>query len=188
MLDWITDQPAPAPEVPHQPATDDDVAFRVTDDDVDYPDYEDPHGDMPVDDEDMPPPHNQQPEPDLHDDPILLDTGGDPPSQPPGGGTQCLTILIKVEDRGQEARDLVSDLHRKNLLFAWKTMKNLLLLPVLRERFIHLRTLIRFSCRGGHLLDRLFLSIPPHPHFRVPLPARSRVRVMAESGTSPLFP
>ena len=34
--------------------------------------YEDPHGDMPVDDEDMPPPQAQQPEPDLDDDPIEL--------------------------------------------------------------------------------------------------------------------
>ena len=45
--------------------------------------YEDPHGDMPVDDEDMPPPQAQQPEPDLDDDPIELNTAGDPPSQPP---------------------------------------------------------------------------------------------------------
>eukprot|EP00439_Symbiodinium_sp_Y106_P027707 s3770_g3.t1 len=50
---------------------------------VDHPGYEDPHGDMPVDDEDMPPPQRQHPEPDLDDDPIELDTGGDPPSQPP---------------------------------------------------------------------------------------------------------
>ena len=41
---------------------------------------------MPVDDEDMPPPQGQHPEPDLDDDPI---EGGDPPSQPPGGGTQA---------------------------------------------------------------------------------------------------
>eukprot|EP00439_Symbiodinium_sp_Y106_P036676 s8353_g4.t1 len=47
-----------------------------------------PHGDMPVDDEDMPTPQGQHPEPDLDDDPIELDTGGDPPSQPPGGGAQ----------------------------------------------------------------------------------------------------
>ena len=45
--------------------------------------YEDPHGDMPVDDEDVPPPQAQQPEPDLDDDPIELNTAGDPPSQPP---------------------------------------------------------------------------------------------------------
>ena len=41
-----------------------------------------------MDDEDTPPPQGQHPEPDLGDDPIELDTGGDPPSQPPGGGTQ----------------------------------------------------------------------------------------------------
>ena len=42
----FTDQPAPAPEVPQPPANDDDGQ---------YPGYEDPHADMPVDDEDMPP-------------------------------------------------------------------------------------------------------------------------------------
>ena len=57
----FTDQPAPAPEVPQPPANDDDG---------DYQGYEDPHADMPVDDEDMPP-QSQQPEPDLDDDPIL---------------------------------------------------------------------------------------------------------------------
>ena len=35
----------PAPEVPQPPANDDDG---------DYPGYDDPHADMPVDDEDMP--------------------------------------------------------------------------------------------------------------------------------------
>ena len=43
----FTDQPAPAPEVPQQPPNDDDG---------NYPGYEDPHAEMPVDDEDMPPP------------------------------------------------------------------------------------------------------------------------------------
>ena len=46
----FTDQPAPAPDAPQQPPNGDDV---------DYPDYEDPHGDMPVDDEEMPPPQGQ---------------------------------------------------------------------------------------------------------------------------------
>ena len=45
---------------------------------VDHPSYEDPR-DMPVDDEDMPPPQGTRPEPDLDDD---------PPSQPPGGSAQ----------------------------------------------------------------------------------------------------
>ena len=76
----FTDQPAPAPEQPPQPP--------AAGEDVDYPGYDDPHGDMPVDDEDMPPPTSQQPEPDLDDDPVELHTGGDPPSQPPGGGAQ----------------------------------------------------------------------------------------------------
>ena len=53
----FTDQPAPAPEQPPQPP--------AAGEDVDYPGYDDPHGDMPVDDEDMPPPTSQQPEPDL---------------------------------------------------------------------------------------------------------------------------
>ncbi|CAE7890770.1 unnamed protein product, partial [Symbiodinium necroappetens] len=63
-------------EVPQQPPNGDDV---------DYPGYEDPHGDMPVDDEDMPPPQSQQPEPDLHNEPIELGSGGDPPAPPANG-------------------------------------------------------------------------------------------------------
>ena len=76
----FTDQPAPAPEQPLQPP--------AAGEDVDYPGYDDPQGDMPVDDEDMPPPASQQPEPDLDDNPIELHTGDDPPFQPPGGGAQ----------------------------------------------------------------------------------------------------
>ena len=72
----FTDQPAPAPEVPQPPANDDDGQ---------YPGYEDTHADMPVDDEDMPPP-SQQPEPDLDDGPIELTSGDNPPPAPPGGG------------------------------------------------------------------------------------------------------
>ena len=71
----FTDQPAPSPHVPPQP------------DDVDYPGYDDPHVDMPVDDEDMPP-QNSAPEPDLNDDPIELSSGGNPPPHPPGSGVQ----------------------------------------------------------------------------------------------------
>ena len=44
---------------------------------------------MVIYDEDMPPPASQQPGPDLDDDPVELHTGGDPPSQPPGGGAQA---------------------------------------------------------------------------------------------------
>ena len=73
----FTDQPAPAPDMPPQPPAGEDA--------VDHPGYEDPHGDMPLDDEDMPPPQDQHPEPDLDDDSIELDTGGDPPSEPPSG-------------------------------------------------------------------------------------------------------
>ena len=57
----FTDQPAPSPHVPQQPPA-------TPGDDLDYPGYDDPHVDMPVDDEDMPPP-NSAPEPDLNDDP-----------------------------------------------------------------------------------------------------------------------
>ena len=78
----FTDQPAPAPDMPPQPP--------AGEDEVGHPGYDDPHGDMPVDDEDMPPPQGQHGEQDLDDDPSELDTGGDPPSQPPGGGTQVL--------------------------------------------------------------------------------------------------
>ena len=73
----FTVQPAPAPDVPPQPPG--------TNDDVDHPGYDDPQGEMPVDDEDMPP-QGQQPEPDLDDDPIELGSGGDSPSVPSGGG------------------------------------------------------------------------------------------------------
>ena len=75
----FTDQPAPSPQVPQQPPV-------TPGDDLDYPGYDDPHVDMPVDDEDMPPP-NSAPEPDLNDDPIELGSGGNPPPHPPGGGT-----------------------------------------------------------------------------------------------------
>ena len=51
----FTDQPAPAPDMPPQPP--------AGEDEVDHPGYDDPHGDMPVDDEDMPPPQGQHPEP-----------------------------------------------------------------------------------------------------------------------------
>eukprot|EP00439_Symbiodinium_sp_Y106_P002648 s6235_g1.t1 len=75
----FTDQPAPSPHVPQQPPV-------TPGDDMDYPGYDDPHVDMPVDDEDMPPP-NSAPEPDLNDDPIELGSGGNPPPHPPGSGT-----------------------------------------------------------------------------------------------------
>ena len=74
----FTDQPAPSPHVPQQPPA-------TPGDDLDYPGYDDPHVDMPVDDEDMPPP-NSAPEPDLDDDPIELGSGGNPPPHPPGSG------------------------------------------------------------------------------------------------------
>ena len=76
----FTDQPAPSPHVPQQPPA-------TPGDDLDYPGYDDPHVDMPVDDEDMPPP-NSAPEPDLDDDPIELGSGGNPPPHPPGSGIQ----------------------------------------------------------------------------------------------------
>eukprot|EP00439_Symbiodinium_sp_Y106_P004184 s5891_g1.t1 len=63
----FTDQPAPSPHVPQQPPA-------TPGDDLDYPGYDDPHVEMPVDDEDMPPP-NSAPEPDLGDDPIELGSG-----------------------------------------------------------------------------------------------------------------
>ena len=75
----FTDQPAPSPHVPQQPPA-------TPGDDLDYPGYDDPHVEMPVDDEDMPPP-NSAPEPDLNDDPIELGSGGNPPPCPPGAGT-----------------------------------------------------------------------------------------------------
>ena len=90
----FTDQPAPAPELPQPPANDENG---------DYPGYEDPHADMPVDDEDMPP-QSQQPEPDLDDDPIELGSGGNPPPAPPGGGT-----LVPVPDGDDDDLDMPFD-------------------------------------------------------------------------------
>ena len=69
---------------------------------VDYPDYADPHGEMPMGDEDTPQPHGQQPEPDLDDDPIELGPGGDPPSVPPGGETWICFMIRPAEDLFQE--------------------------------------------------------------------------------------
>ena len=94
----FTDQPAPAPAQPPQPP--------AAGEDVDYPGYDDPHGDMPVDDEDMPPPTSQQPEPDLDDDPIELHNGGDPPSQPPGGGA---LVLVPEGDHDDSDLDMPLD-------------------------------------------------------------------------------
>ena len=90
----FTDQPAPAPELPQPPANDENG---------DYPGYEDPHADMPVDDEDMPP-QSQQREPDLDDDPIELGSGGNPPPAPPGGGT-----LVPVPDGDDDDLDMPFD-------------------------------------------------------------------------------
>ena len=90
----FTDQPAPAPEVPQQPTNDDDG---------DYPGYEDPRAEMPVDDEDMPP-QSQQPEPDLDDGPIELGSGGHPPPAPPGGGT-----FVPVPEDDSEDLDMPYD-------------------------------------------------------------------------------
>ena len=89
----FTDQPAPAPELPQPPANDENG---------DYPGYEDPHADMPVDDEDMPP-QSQQPEPDLDDDPIELGSGGPPPA-PPGGGA-----FVPVPDGDDDDLDMPFD-------------------------------------------------------------------------------
>ncbi|CAE7860370.1 unnamed protein product [Symbiodinium necroappetens] len=66
--------------------------------------YEDPHGDMPVDDEEMPPPQGQQPEPDLDNDPIELGSGSDPPGAPPGGGT-----LVPVPEDDSSDLDMPYD-------------------------------------------------------------------------------
>ena len=90
----FTDQPAPAPEIPQPPANDENG---------DYPGYDDPHADMPVDDEDMPP-QSQQPEPDLDDDPIELGSGGPPPPAPPGGGA-----FVPVPDGDDDDLDMPFD-------------------------------------------------------------------------------
>ena len=167
----FTDQPAPTPALPPQPPT--------AGEDVDYPGYDDPQGDMPVDDEDMPPPTSQPPEPDLDDDPVELHTGGDPPSQPPGGGAQVpvpegdhddshLEMPLDSEGHGgaishQEAVPQGPGpgygLSRPCL---WSIMMSRLLLEVvlvLLERFrsllIRIKCLVHL-CRGRHLLHRLF--------------------------------
>ena len=138
-LDFM-DQPAPSPHVPPQPPA-------TPGDDMDYPGYDDPHVDMPVDDEDMPP-QNSAPEPDLNDDPIGLSSGGNPPPHPPGSGVQVpylvvtemktwirRTIRMKMVDIPQKPvrrdRDLAMGRLRTSQLFLWSTMKSRLLLEVL---------------------------------------------------------
>ena len=155
----FTDQPTPSPHVPQQPPV-------TPGDDMDYPGYDDPHVDMPVDDEDMPPP-NSAPEPDLNNDPIELGSGGNPPPHPPGGG--CRTIRMKMVDIRQEAvrmdRDLAMGRLRTSQPFRWSTMKSRLLLEVLlmllglrRNMQIRTRCLVRL-CRGRHRLHRLSLFL-----------------------------
>ena len=163
----FTDQPAP--EVPQPPANDDDGH---------YPGYEDPHADMPVDDEDMPQ-QSQQPEPDLDDDPIELGSGGNPPPAPPGGGA-----FVPVPEDDSEDLDMPYDPGDDDgghppgggplgpgpgfgpspdepPIQMEYMMRHLLLevLPVLLVRFRSFLIRIRFSvhrCRGQHLLRRLF--------------------------------
>ncbi|CAE7517845.1 GIP [Symbiodinium sp. CCMP2456] len=117
----FTDQPAPTPEVLPQPPG--------AGDDVDYPGYEDLRGEMPVDDEDMPPPQGQQPEPDLDDDPIELGAGGDPPSIPPG-------VRAQVPDLRRKAvytdRDLVLGLRLTSSL----CLRHLLLRSTAKSRMV----------------------------------------------------
>eukprot|EP00439_Symbiodinium_sp_Y106_P015903 s5135_g2.t1 len=116
---------------------------------------------MPVDDEDMPPPTSQQPEPDLDYDPIELHNGGDPPSQPPGGGAQvpvpesaqtCRWIrMAMVAINHQEAvhrdRDLAMVRHRTSRPCLWSIMTSHLLLEVLLVLLVRfLSLLIRIKC------------------------------------------
>ena len=154
----FTDQPAPAPAQPPQPP--------AAGEDVDYPGYDDPRGDMPVDDEDMPPPTSQQPEPDLDTDPIELHNGGDPPSQPPGGGAQVpVLVAINHQEAVHRDRGLAMVRHRTSRPCLWSiTMSHLLLevLLVLLVRFLSLLIRIKclvHRCRGRHLLHRLFLFL-----------------------------
>ena len=177
----FTDQPAPAPAQPPQPP--------AAGEDVDYPGYDDPQGDMPVDDEDMPPPTSQQPEPDLDDDPIELHTGGDPPSQPPGGGAQ---VPVPEGDHDDSDLDMPLDTDghggdqppgggpqgpgpgygpsRTSRPSLWSIMMSHLLLEVLLVLLVRfLSLLIRTKClvhrcRGRHLLHRLFLFLFHHIH------------------------
>eukprot|EP00439_Symbiodinium_sp_Y106_P008625 s13192_g1.t1 len=63
---------------------------------MDYPGYADPHVDMPVDDEDMPPPNlaeNSAPEPDLNDYLVVTEMKT----------WICRTIRMKMVDIRQEA-------------------------------------------------------------------------------------
>eukprot|EP00439_Symbiodinium_sp_Y106_P067746 s1826_g11.t1 len=145
----FTDQPAPAPEQPPQPPAGEHV---------DYPGYDDPHGDMPLDDEDMPPPTSQQPEPDLDDDAIELHTGDDPLEMP----------LDSDEEAVHRGRDLAMGRHRMSRQFLWSIMMSHLVLEVLLVLLVRfLSLLIRIKClvhlcRGWHLLHRLFLFLFRH--------------------------
>eukprot|EP00439_Symbiodinium_sp_Y106_P026099 s5128_g3.t1 len=132
----FTDQPAPAPDIPPQPS--------AAGEEVDYPGYEDPHGDMPVDGEDTPPPQGQQPEPDLDDDPTELDTGGDPPSQPPEAALRC---------RYRE----VNTMTQICICFTCHRQMN--------RRFRVLSPPMPWPAPPSPIAP---VPIPPHPHFPVP--------------------
>ena len=180
----FTDQPAPAPDMPPQPP--------AGKDEVDRPGYDDPHGDMPVDDEDMPPPHGQHPEPDLDDDPIELDTGGDPPSQPPGGGAQVpvpggehddsdLDMPLDPDDAGDNPVHRDPDLgtgHRQiSRCFLWSITKRTLLREVclvLSVRFLlPIRMLSPPMPWPAPSAPIVPVPIPPHPRFPVPQSLRA---------------
>ena len=170
----FTDQPAPSPHVPPQPPA-------TPGDDMDYPGYDDPHVDMPVDDEDIPP-QNSAPEPDLNDDPIELSSGGNPLPHPPGSGVQVPvpggdgdedldTLHYPDEDGGHppgggpqgpgpgygafyDEPALPMEYHEETLLLEVLLM----LLGLRRNMLIRIRCLVRL-CRGRHHLRRLFLFL-----------------------------
>ena len=156
--------------------------------DVDYPGYDDPHVDMPVDDEDMPP-QNSAPEPDLNDDPIELSSGGNPPPHPPGSGVQ-----VPVPG-GDEDEDLDTPHYPDedgghppgggpqgpghgygpSQPFRWRTMKSRLLLEVPPDapgappQYANpdqvLSPPMPWPAPPSQIVP---VPIPPHPHFPVP--------------------
>ena len=148
----FTDQPVPA--------------YDENGDDGTYPGYDDPVTDeMPVDDEDMPPPVPVGS--DLDNAPVELQVGGGPPPHPPGGGSSVPVPGgdaadpdlddFESEDHGPSppprggpsGQDLVIILRR--MMRTYLSRRNILtnhLRPVIHrevlEQFLSLITLIRF--------------------------------------------
>ena len=88
--------------------------------------------------------------------------GGDPPSQPPGGGAQVpVLVAINHQEAVHRDRGLAMVRHRTSRPCLWSiTMSHLLLELLVRflSLLIRIKCLVH-RCRGRHLLHRLFLFL-----------------------------